>query len=153
MNEKNEKLSVDIKEVEGNELEKVYPLIIQLNPKMSKQEFQKNYDQVQEYKLYQAIIPQNGASIGLIGYVFNRDLCVGRAMYVDVLVVEKKYRNKGVATQLMNFAVSKLHQDKTAHCLRWTTRTDLKEAVNFYKNKIKEPLGYYYRIDNPYFSE
>lgn len=150
-----ERLSVDIAEVTENELKSVYSLLVQLNPKMSLREFEINYNRVKnkEYKLYKAVMAKSSSPIGLIGYVFNQDLCVGRAMYVDILVVDKNYTKRGVAKQLMDFAISKLHQDKNARCIRWTTRNDLEEAIGFYKNKIKAPIGYYYRVDNPYFEE
>lgn len=154
MNNNEKKLSVDVVEVTENELKSIHPLLTQLNPKMGLQEFQNNYEQIKdEYKLYKAVTPNNSSPVGLIGYIFNRDLCVGRAMYVDILVVDKKHRRRGIAKQLMDFVISKLHQDKKAHCIRWTTRNDLKEAMEFYGNKIKSPIGYYYRIDNPYFEE
>ena len=143
------KLSIDIVE----EIEDIHFLITQLNPQMSLQQLKNNYEQIKnkEYKLYKAVSAQ--ATVGLIGYTFNQDLCVGRTMYIDILVVDKNYRNKGIAKQLMDFAISKLHQDKKAHCIRWTTRNDLIEAIGFYKNKVQAPIGYYYRIDNPYFKE
>ena len=143
------KLSIDIVE----EIEDIHFLITQLNPQMGLQKLKNNYEQIKnkEYKLYKAVSAQ--ATVGLIGYTFNQDLCVGRTMYIDILVVDKNYRNKGIAKQLMDFAISKLHQDKKAHCIRWTTRNDLIEAIGFYKNKVQAPIGYYYRIDNPYFKE
>ena len=143
------KLSIDIVE----EIEDIHFLITQLNPQMSLQKLKNNYEQIKnkEYKLYKAVSAQ--ATVGLIGYTFNQDLCVGRTMYIDILVVDKNYRNKGIAKQLMDFAISKLHQNKKAHCIRWTTRNDLIEAIGFYKNKVQAPIGYYYRIDNPYFKE
>lgn len=143
------KLSIDIVE----EIEDIHFLITQLNPQMSLQKLKNNYEQIKnkEYKLYKAVSAQT--TVGLIGYTFNQDLCVGRTMYIDILVVDKNYRNKGIAKQLMDFAISKLHQDKKAHCIRWTTRNDLIEAIGFYKNKVQAPIGYYYRIDNPYFKE
>lgn len=143
------KLSIDIVE----EIEDIHFLITQLNPQMSLQKLKNNYEKIKnkEYKLYKAVSAQ--ATVGLIGYTFNQDLCVGRTMYIDILVVDKNYRNKGIAKQLMDFAISKLHQDKKAHCIRWTTRNDLIEAIGFYKNKVQAPIGYYYRIDNPYFKE
>jgi ribosomal protein S18 acetylase RimI-like enzyme len=157
MNRDTKQMNIYIKEVQENDLESVFQVFSQLNPNMNKKEFKYNYEQVKdkEYKLYQAIIYEGNKKYvaGLIGYIFNEDLCVGRAMYVDVLVVDKSYRNKGIAKQLMNFAISKLHQDKKAHCIRWTTRNDLHEAIGFYNNKIQKPLGYYYRINNPFFTE
>lgn len=154
MNNNERKLSVDVLEVTENELKNIHSLLTQLNPKMSLQELQNNYKQVKdkEYKLYKAVTSDN-SPVGLIGYIFNQDLCVGRAMYVDILVVDKNHRKMGIAKQLMDFAISKLHQDKKAHCIRWTTRNDLEEAIGFYKNKVKAPIGYYYRIDNPHFEE
>lgn len=153
----NNKQPIEIKEVKENELESTFPVFSQLNPKMSKESFISNYEQVKEkeYHLYQAIVNENNKEhiAGLVGYIFNEDLCVGRAMYVDVLVVDKNYRNKGIAKQLMDFAISKLHQDKKAHCIRWTTRNDLHEAIKFYNDKIQKPLGYYYRINNPFFGK
>jgi ribosomal protein S18 acetylase RimI-like enzyme len=68
-------------------------------------------------------------------------------MYIDILVVDKNYKRKGIGKQLMDFAISKFRQDKHARSLRWTTRNDLVEAVSFYKNQITAPVGYYYRID------
>jgi ribosomal protein S18 acetylase RimI-like enzyme len=155
---KNEsRIVVEINEVKENELTNLFPIFSQLNPNMSKENFISNYKQVKdkEYYLYQAIIDENNKkhAIGLIGYIFNEDLCVGRAMYIDVLVVDKNYRNKGIAKQLMDFAISKLHQDKKAHCIRWTTRNDLHEAINFYNKKIQKPTGYYYRINNTAFEK
>ena len=147
----NKKLPVDIEEVIEDDLENVHPLFAQLNPNLSLEKFRSNYKQAQEYKLYKAVVKQT--PVGLIGYLFNRDLCVGRAMYIDVLVVDKNYRKRGIAKQLMDFALTKLHQDKESHCMRWTTRNDLTEAISFYKNQVKEPIGYYYRIDNPYFGK
>ena len=148
----NEKpLFIDIREVFESDLGSLYSLFSQLNPNLSFEEFKYNYKQAKEYKLFKAVV--NQTPVGLIGYVFNRDLCVGRAMYIDVLVIDKAYRKKGIAKQLMNFALTRLHQDKNARCMRWTTRNDLKEAIGFYKDQIKEPIGYYYRIDNPYFGK
>jgi ribosomal protein S18 acetylase RimI-like enzyme len=70
-------------------------------------------------------------------------------MYIDILVTDKEHRKRGIGKQLMDFAISKLHEDKKARFLRWTTRDDFQEAVSFYKDAITAPIGYYYRIDNP----
>jgi GNAT superfamily N-acetyltransferase len=148
---------VTIEEVREGELSEIFSLFVQLNPTAKESTFKKNYERTKnlEYKLHKAVIDEGGKKhiVGLIGYVFNEDLCVGRAMYVDILVVDKNYRRKGIGKQLMNFAASKLYQDKHARFLRWTTRNDLTEAVSFYKNKITDPIGYYYRIDNSNFQE
>lgn len=143
--------NITITEVAQNNLNNAFTLFSQLNPHMNFQEFTYNYSQLRnkEYHLFQANC--DSRPVGLIGYAYNYDLCVGRAMYIDILVVDKRYRNKGIAKQLMTFAISKLHKDRHAKCIRWTTRNDLQAAIGFYKNKIKEPIGYYYRIDNPYF--
>lgn len=98
------KQPIEIKEVRKSELESVFPVFSQLNPNMSKEEFVNNYERVKEkeYHLYQATINENNKQCiaGLIGYIFNEDFCVGRAMYVDVLVVDKNHRNRGIAKQL-----------------------------------------------------
>ncbi len=153
--ELHKKNDISIEKIENTELENAFVVFSQLNPKMSKSEFLKNYHQLKEYFLYKATITKNDQKqiVGLIGWLFNEDLCVGRAMYVDVLVIDKQYRNQGIAEKLMNFAISKLHQDEKAKCIRWTTRNDLTEAINFYRTKIKEPIGYYYRIDNPNYKD
>jgi ribosomal protein S18 acetylase RimI-like enzyme len=146
-----------MEKLKESELSEIFPLFVQLNPTSKESTFRKNYERTKSlgYKLYKASTDEDGRkrAIGLVGYIFNEDLCVGRAMYVDILVVDKNYRRKGVGKQLMDFVVSKLHQDKLARFLRWSTRNDLIEAISFYKNKIAEPIGYYYRIDNPNFRE
>ncbi|MDR1982369.1 MAG: GNAT family N-acetyltransferase [Holosporaceae bacterium] len=155
--EERHKYDVQIKEVTPHELSEVFPLFVQLNPSAKEATFMKNYNKAKknEYNLYKAVITETGKlhTVGLMGYLFNEDLCVGRTMYIDILVVDKHYRNKGIGKQLMKFAISKLHQDKCARFLRWTTRNNLAEAISFYKNAIASPIGYYYRIDNPNFNE
>lgn len=138
----------------AEDLPRLYGLMRQLNPTMTLGEFEQNYAQVRDdgYKLYAAVTEPDNVPVGLVGYLFNRDLCVGRAMYIDILVVDKNHRRQGIAQKLLNFVLSKLHQDKNARCVRWTTRNDLNEAIAFYKNKVQPPIGYYYRIDNPYFN-
>ncbi len=153
--ESNKNDNISIEKVEKIDLENAFIVFSQLNPKMNLSEFLKNYHQLKEYFLYKAIIVESYKKriVGLVGWTFNEDLCVGHTMYIDVLVVDRQYRNQGIAKKLMNFAISKLHQDKKAKCIRWTTRNDLSEAINFYKKKIKEPIGYYYRIDNPNYND
>jgi GNAT superfamily N-acetyltransferase len=158
MNKSNQRdYIVTIKEVGKNELSKIFSLFVQLSPTAKESTFRKNYERAKSlgYKPHKAVIDENKKKcvVGLIGYIFNEDLCVGRAMYVDVLVVDKNWRRNGIGKQLIDFAISKLYQDKHARFLRWTTRNDLTEAVSFYKNKIAEPIGYYYRIDNSNFQE
>jgi GNAT superfamily N-acetyltransferase len=153
----NENCKIKIEEVKESELSEIFPIFTQLNPTTKEAAFRKNYERIKrlEYKLYKAVTNENGKmrSVGLIGYIFNEDLCVGRAMYIDILVVDKPYRKKGIGKQLMDFAILKLRQDKLARFLRWTTRNDLEEAVSFYKNGIASPIGCYYRIDNPNYQD
>ncbi|MDR3180299.1 MAG: GNAT family N-acetyltransferase, partial [Holosporaceae bacterium] len=109
----NENCMAKIEEVKENELSAAFPLFSQLNPTMKKETFRNNYERTKrlEYKLFKATVCESNGErvVRLIGYLFNEDLCIGRAMYVDVLVVDKNYRKKGVGKRLMDFAVSRLH--------------------------------------------
>ena len=123
---------IKIEEVKEQELEDIFPLFLQLNPSAKEVVFKRSYANIKKfrYKLYKAVTNNDNRKtfVGLIGYLFNEDLCVGRTMYIDVLVTDKKYRKRGIGKQLMDFAMSKLHEDGSARFLRWTTRNDLHEA-------------------------
>ncbi|MDR1365589.1 MAG: GNAT family N-acetyltransferase [Holosporales bacterium] len=156
-NENDKADNIIIDKVANEELMEVFPLFVQLCPTAKESVFKEHCEKAEKfdkYNLYKATLNKNNRRlcVGLIGYVFNEYLCAGRTMYIDILVVDKNYRKKGIGKQLMDFAVFKLHQDKNARFLRWTTRNDLTEAVSFYRNQITAPAGYYYRINNPNFT-
>ena len=111
---------IKIQEMSVEDLPRLHALMRQLNPTMTLDEFEQNYAQVREdgYKLYAAIAESDNVPVGLVGYLFNRDLCVGRAMYIDVLVVDENHRRQGIAQKLLKFILSKLHRDKNARCVR-----------------------------------
>ena len=72
--------------------------------------------------------------VGMLSLVFIPRLNQnGKELYIPELVVTKKFQNKGIGTQLINFSIS-LAKEKKCHNIRLESGLLRKEAHNFYKN-------------------
>ncbi len=83
------------------DLRRIYPLIKQLNPKLSKAQFNARLKEMLAAD-YRCIAAVEGAKIlGVAGFwIFTRFWC-GRYIEPDNVVVDKKLRSRGVGKKLM----------------------------------------------------
>jgi GNAT superfamily N-acetyltransferase len=92
-------------DVGSNLLSKAYSVIRQLRPELSEDAFvQRVTEAMREnrYSLFVLITDDN--AVAAIGVRIITDLCWGRNLYVDDLVVDASQRRKGLGKRLMAFA-------------------------------------------------
>lgn len=92
---------VELKSQES--LKRIYPLIRQLNPTLTKAQFNARLESMRAAN-YRCIVAQKGAKIlGAAGFwEFTRFWC-GRYIEPDNVVVDKTVRSKGVGRKLMQW--------------------------------------------------
>lgn len=84
-------------------------------------------------KLFEMIVAEDGGSIiGMALYYFGYSTWKGKMLYLDDIVVNEKYRRKGVGEQLFEAVMQEAKEQKAKqirfHVLNWN-----EPAINFYK--------------------
>ncbi|OLT63268.1 hypothetical protein BJP37_13075 [Moorena bouillonii PNG] len=114
----------------------VYNVINQLRDKLTFDEF---IDRVKlakgtGYKLFYGLIGEK--VVGVVGLRILDDLCWGHHLYVDDLVVDESWRNRGIGKKLMKY-VENLAYSEQCQYIRLASGISKTEAHKFYKS-----LGY-----------
>lgn len=116
-------------------IESVYPLMQQLRPNLTLQQFTSIYHQAKSANQYT-----------LWGY-FEQDTCVGimglrtlfdyvhlKHLYIDDLIVDQTKRSSGVGAQLLNHA-EHLAQKENCTGLRLCTGKENQRGIEFYEKE------------------
>jgi ribosomal protein S18 acetylase RimI-like enzyme len=92
-------------EVDSDEL---YPLIMQLNPTMSRERFNRLYtDMIMSgrYKFITARADDNRL-LGVMGIWLNSKFFCGAYMEIDNFVIDKDHRGQGIGKRIMEYALN-----------------------------------------------
>ena len=98
-------MSILIKELKGEELRTILPLIQQLNPKMTEQAFNERLDRmVKEFGYHCAgAFDETGKLVGISGFWVMLRFWNGQNVDIDNVVVDEAGRGRGVGKLLMEW--------------------------------------------------
>jgi GNAT superfamily N-acetyltransferase len=123
------------------DLRKVYPVMRELRPHLSEEEFVAQALRQAETQNYALIYMEDGAGnvAGVAGYRPVEMLHWGKVLYIDDLVTAETHRGQGFADHLFNYVVNQaraqkldaVHLDSGTHSGRWDAhRFYLKHGMN-----------------------
>jgi len=112
-----------IREIEEFDYRSVNKLLNIFNYKLEKKSFNNDF--------LKALVYEDDSIRGILVYQYLYD-----RIEIDYIVVEKQYRNLGIATKLLNYIENEY---KDINNITLEVRESNKEAINFYlKNGFKE---------------
>lgn len=115
------------------DLERCYPVMKELRPHLSREEFFQIYEESQKSDGYEIVaIEENGQVAALMGYRFLTDFVRGRHLYIDDLVSTESARSKGLGASLLNYA-EKIAEESGCKTLRLCTGIENEAGVRFYE--------------------
>jgi ribosomal protein S18 acetylase RimI-like enzyme len=131
-----------------NDLEKTFPLMKELRPHLSLEDYLSTYrDAHRESQYTIAALEENHQILGLMGYRVVTDFVRGRHLYIDDLVVAEKARSKGLGAELLKHA-EKVAADMNCKSLRLSTGVENTRGMKFYESNswIKRAVVYTKKI-------
>ncbi|GHM99357.1 N-acetyltransferase [Cytophagales bacterium WSM2-2] len=97
-------MDLELREI-TTELEKVYPLMKELRPKLTLEDFITIYQQANAGNHYKIIgAYSNNDCIALMGYRILHDYVHGKHLYIDDLVTSAAHQSKGAGAKLLKEA-------------------------------------------------
>ena len=129
--------SINIQEaLTEHQIKLIYPVMRQLRTAFTDiNTFVFSVKRIQQsgYRVYFASCNQllSSNAIGVIGLRLQEDLCWGRHIYIDDLVVDENFQNRGIGRQLMTFARD-LAISESCQCLRLASGLEKYNAHGFY---------------------
>lgn len=126
-----------IEQVQKLHSDLVPDVFIDINPVLDKDFFEKHMLSGKDY-----IAEYDGKVVGYVSMSFlNKEYFCMRPINVvriNTLIVDEKYRNKGIGTQLINFA-KKLKNDRGFDKIKLTAWCANEDAISFYKHIGMKP--------------
>jgi GNAT superfamily N-acetyltransferase len=125
----------EIKEITGSALEKVFPLIHELRPKLDMESFLRLHKEAQMRDDYKIVgLVRDEYCYALMGYRILYDFVHGKHLYVDDLVVTKDMRGQGLGKLLIDYAVAEAGKENCTG-LRLCTGIENHDGRRFYERE------------------
>lgn len=116
-----------------NDLERCYPVMKELRPHLSFEDFIAIYNDSQAADGYQIVASESeGKILAVMGYRFLTDFVRGKHVYVDDLVSTGNSRSKGLGAKLLQFA-EEIAAANNCKSLRLCTGVENARGVKFYE--------------------
>lgn len=131
------------------DLERCYPVMKELRPQLSFEDYLEIYNQSHAADGYQIVAIENqGQILAVMGYRFLSDYVRGKHVYVDDLVSTEKARSKGLGAQLLKFA-EEIAIKNNCKVLRLCTGIENEAGVRFYERNgwTKRAFAYTKKIE------
>lgn len=115
-----------------NDLERCYPVMKELRPHLSFEDYISIYEQAHASDGYEIVAIEDKEQIlALMGYRFLSDFVRGKHIYVDDLVSTAKARSQGLGAELLKFAES-VAEATECRSLRLCTGIENERGIQFY---------------------
>jgi ribosomal protein S18 acetylase RimI-like enzyme len=115
------------------ELERCFPVMKELRPHLTLEEYRATYSQAHAANDYQIIVvEQENQIVALMGYRFLTDYVRGRHLYIDDLVTTEKVRSQGIGAELLQLAEDLAREDG-CKSLRLSTGVENLRGIKFYE--------------------
>ncbi len=135
-----------------NDLERCYPVIKELRPHLSFEDYISIYNDSHASDGYEIVaIEDNGQILAVMGYRFLSDFVRGKHVYVDDLVSTEKARSQGLGAELLKFAEG-IAQSNGCKSLRLCTGIENERGMKFYDRNgwTKRSYAYTKKLLNQY---
>lgn len=114
------------------ELERCYPVMKELRPHLSFEDYFSIYEQSHASDGYEIVaIEAEGEILAVMGYRFLSDFVRGQHVYVDDLVSTEKARSQGLGAELLKFAEN-VALENGCKSLRLCTGIENERGIKFY---------------------
>jgi GNAT superfamily N-acetyltransferase len=114
------------------DLERCYPIIKELRPHLSFEDYISIYKQSHTSDGYEIVaIEEMEQILAVMGYRFISDFVRGKHVYVDDLVSTEKVRSQGLGAELLKFAES-VAEETGCKSLRLCTGIENERGMKFY---------------------
>lgn len=123
-----------------------YPVIRQLIPYLDMQTYARRVFVCRATGYRMFIGEVGGVIVGVIGIVPNHNIHDGFVIYIEHVVVDKKYRGKGYGKELIKFAETSAIEEGCA-LIQLDTDTENVEAAKLYEKSGYIRTGGYYEKD------
>ena len=133
-----------------SDLEKCYPLIKELRPHLSYQDFLSIYEESHHSNGYEIVgIEEDGQILALMGYRNLTDFVRGKHVYIDDLVTNTNVRSKGLGSELLAYAEN-IAKNSGCKTLRLCTGIENELGMKFYERNgwIKRAFTYTKKLDS-----
>lgn len=115
-----------------NDLERCYPVMKELRPHLSFENYLSIYNESHVADGYQIVAIESERQIlAVMGYRFLTDYVRGRHVYIDDLVSTEKARSQGLGAELLKFA-EQIAEQSGCSGLRLCTGIENERGVKFY---------------------
>lgn len=126
------------------ELEKCFPVVKELRPQLSFEEYLEIYNEAHSKDSYEIVaIESEGKILAVMGYRVLSDFVRGKHIYVDDLVSSEAVRSKGLGAQLLKYAES-VAESMGCKSLRLCTGIENERGVQFYEKNGWTKRAYVY---------
>lgn len=88
-----------------DEVNRCYPLMNILRPRLIKSEFSDQVSRQQQQGYHLMVLQEDDIPVSLLGYRLVENLIIGKFLYVDDLVTDPDLKQRGYASQLLNWTV------------------------------------------------
>lgn len=133
-----------IKANDRDDLERFYPVMKELRPHLSFDDYISIYNEAHKSDGYEIVaIEENGKVQAVMGYRFLSDYVRGRHLYIDDLVSTESSRSKGFGAELLKYA-EEIAKQNGIKALRLCTGIENERGVKFYENNkwVKRAFAY-----------
>lgn len=115
------------------ELERCFPVLKELRPHLSEQEYLEIYRHAHAMDGYEILaLEYRGQVVALMGYRILYDFVRGRHLYIDDLVSTEKMRSKGFGAELLKHAES-IARDLGCKSMRLCAVLENDKGIKFYE--------------------
>lgn len=127
-----------------SDLEKCFPILKELRPHLSLEDYLTMYAEAHEQNQYEIVaIKQSNQIVAVMGFRFMTDFVRGRHLYIDDLIITEKVRSKGLGAELLKHAES-IAQHKNCKTLRLCTGVENERGMKFYEKNGWSKRAYAY---------
>jgi GNAT superfamily N-acetyltransferase len=126
------------------DLEKCFPIIKELRPNLSMENYLFIYEQSHKNDGYELIaIEENEIVIAVMGYRILYDFVRGKHIYIDDLISTEQARSRGLGVELLLYAEN-VAKELNCNGLRLCTGLDNERGMKFYERNgwIQRAIAY-----------
>ena len=137
-------MSYQFKIISNDDLDKVIPLVYQLNDaRVSKDLLKSRFDEMKHQNYECAVILKKDAIVGVSGMWFCTRHYIGKSVELDHVYIEEEHRGNGLGKQFMAWIYDYVTQ-KGCNSVELNTYVQNYPSHKFYYNEGFEILGYHF---------
>ena len=130
-----------IRELGTNELELAFPVVSQLRPHRSLQEYIEIVKEMMQTGYQIACLFDGGRVVSFAGFIRHKILHYGDHIWVYDLVTDENHRGKGYGKLLMSY-IEKLAEEHGVQCIALQSGFQRVDAHRFYENIGYEKVSF-----------